>query len=257
MSRSSVLVRLRWLWLLLLLGAVSAGASAGIGHFRSSADRARQAEFALLDARAELNVAARGVGFRSAVTGALSSLRTAQRAEPGTASDIRSLVHQVTRYREAAAAELRALGQGDRQQAARIARERVSPALAAANRSLARAVQVSEGRRRSAEEGAVLGVRLIVVAVALVMLLALSLYARARASALRSELEQESLRWQVAARGFEADHDDLTGLLNRRGFFARLRGRIADDDSGLAVLVLDLDGFKEINDTLGHEAGDE
>jgi diguanylate cyclase (GGDEF)-like protein len=60
----------------------------------------------------------------------------------------------------------------------------------------------------------------------------------------------------VDERGFEADHDELTGLLNRRGFFASLRETIATPDIRVAVLLLDLDGFKEVNDTLGHAAGD-
>jgi len=54
--------------------------------------------------------------------------------------------------------------------------------------------------------------------------------------------------------------DPLTGLLNRRGFFLALDAALARarrSDQQLAVLYLDLDGFKHINDSLGHEAGDE
>lgn len=55
-----------------------------------------------------------------------------------------------------------------------------------------------------------------------------------------------------------AERDALTGLLNRRGLehcVANLasRQRVAE---GLAVLLLDLDGFKQVNDSFGHEAGD-
>jgi diguanylate cyclase (GGDEF)-like protein/PAS domain S-box-containing protein len=57
-----------------------------------------------------------------------------------------------------------------------------------------------------------------------------------------------------------ADHDALTGLLNRRRFEAELERSLAHSaryGGAGAVLLLDLDGFKHVNDTLGHSAGDE
>jgi diguanylate cyclase (GGDEF)-like protein/PAS domain S-box-containing protein len=57
-----------------------------------------------------------------------------------------------------------------------------------------------------------------------------------------------------------AEHDPLTSLLNRRGFEAALGahlGRCQRYGAGGALLMLDLDGFKAVNDTLGHAAGDE
>jgi diguanylate cyclase (GGDEF)-like protein/PAS domain S-box-containing protein len=57
-----------------------------------------------------------------------------------------------------------------------------------------------------------------------------------------------------------ADHDAVTGLYNRRRFEQELARRLAYDarrGSGGAVLALDLDNFKHVNDTLGHKAGDE
>ena len=56
-----------------------------------------------------------------------------------------------------------------------------------------------------------------------------------------------------------ADHDPLTGLLNRRGLEAELERHVAHVNrygARGALLVLDLDHFKVVNDTLGHEAGD-
>jgi diguanylate cyclase (GGDEF)-like protein/PAS domain S-box-containing protein len=56
-----------------------------------------------------------------------------------------------------------------------------------------------------------------------------------------------------------ADHDDLTGLINRRRFQEELRRHLAEGRRyGLSgvLLVLDLDGFKEVNDNHGHSAGD-
>jgi diguanylate cyclase (GGDEF)-like protein/PAS domain S-box-containing protein len=56
-----------------------------------------------------------------------------------------------------------------------------------------------------------------------------------------------------------ADHDPLTGLLNRRRFEEELSERVANAaryDTGGAVLLLDLDNFKYVNDSLGHRTGD-
>jgi len=54
-------------------------------------------------------------------------------------------------------------------------------------------------------------------------------------------------------------HDDLTGLPNRTLFYRRVRAAIAAAEaarSEVAVLLIDLDRFKEVNDTLGHHSGD-
>jgi diguanylate cyclase (GGDEF)-like protein len=56
-----------------------------------------------------------------------------------------------------------------------------------------------------------------------------------------------------------ADHDPLTGLLNRRRFSERLIAETSSSDAAnipLVVAVADLDHFKSINDTAGHHAGD-
>jgi two-component system cell cycle response regulator len=58
----------------------------------------------------------------------------------------------------------------------------------------------------------------------------------------------------------EAMHDPLTGVLNRRAFtiaLARELSRKRRHQNVLAVGICDVDGFKQINDTYGHQAGDE
>ncbi|MEM9270384.1 MAG: diguanylate cyclase, partial [Pseudomonadota bacterium] len=56
-----------------------------------------------------------------------------------------------------------------------------------------------------------------------------------------------------------ASHDNLTGLMNRAAFEEKMRERLAGqrkEDTDLALFLIDLDGFKPINDTFGHGAGD-
>ena len=65
----------------------------------------------------------------------------------------------------------------------------------------------------------------------------------------------ERLKNVAEERRHEAMHDSLTGLANRRAFTLEVEEAMARGRQG-AVLLMDLDDFKDVNDTLGHTAGD-
>ena len=70
-------------------------------------------------------------------------------------------------------------------------------------------------------------------------------------------LTRKELEERAEALAHRATHDPLTELPNRSGLLAHL-DRVAYEMSGqLALLFVDLDGFKVVNDTLGHDVGDE
>jgi diguanylate cyclase len=73
-----------------------------------------------------------------------------------------------------------------------------------------------------------------------------------RLTALKTQAEHERVQQMAYT-------DPLTGLLNRRGLAEALPARLASatPQNMLALFLIDLDGFKGVNDRLGHEAGDD
>jgi diguanylate cyclase (GGDEF)-like protein len=69
-------------------------------------------------------------------------------------------------------------------------------------------------------------------------------------------LAMYSTVWQSARHEYAARHDELTGLPNRSEFRDAVRAAVKDSRQGSCVLLIDLDRFKEVNDTLGHRYGD-
>jgi diguanylate cyclase (GGDEF)-like protein len=73
----------------------------------------------------------------------------------------------------------------------------------------------------------------------------------------RAEAEVARLQDELRVAWYAAAHDPLTGLPNRRAFYRSAPALVADDQRRPLVAVLvDLDDFKRVNDTLGHAVGD-
>ena len=76
------------------------------------------------------------------------------------------------------------------------------------------------------------------------------------AAAARTQVAFRQLAHMADLRRQEATTDPLTGLANRRALTAEVHTRLADSGRSRALLLLDLDKFKEVNDSLGHHVGD-
>jgi len=103
------------------------------------------------------------------------------------------------------------------------------------------------------------GSQMLVLLAAAWQMVWLSLAATRRVTHLRRERDQavasEAIAHELACR------DPLTGLSNRRGFIERIApligANIAHDEPAIALLLLDIDRFKTINDSYGHDVGDD
>jgi diguanylate cyclase (GGDEF)-like protein len=85
----------------------------------------------------------------------------------------------------------------------------------------------------------------------------LELFADSAALAIHHSRLVDTIRAQHQRSQYLASHDPLTGLTNRHGLEASIINLLDRAPEQLAVLVIDLDRFKHVNDTFGHHAGDE
>lgn len=70
---------------------------------------------------------------------------------------------------------------------------------------------------------------------------------------------QKKARMQAEELEYKANHDQLTGLMNRRKinvFLKQAQAQKEQEHAEYALTIFDIDGFKKINDTYGHDAGD-
>jgi len=71
-----------------------------------------------------------------------------------------------------------------------------------------------------------------------------------------ARLDREAIMSAKLEIEYQASHDPLTGLPNRRALDAALKKRSAKEASRVTIVRIDLDHFKSVNDTMGHKAGD-
>ena len=95
--------------------------------------------------------------------------------------------------------------------------------------------------------------QLMVLAVCALQTVGLSLVVGHRLASVRRERDEAQAR--EAELKTLADTDPLTGLYNRRGFVSRVEAALATAEP-VALILLDLDHFKAVNDGFGHDAGD-
>ena len=223
----------------------------------SSAVAARTAHRAVMDgagsaARRRFN------GETTRLAGALQQVHRA--GGSADRSNARILLTFNRRYRAHALQMFTAVARGDDRAARRIAADHVEPAVASIlRRSVAERARQSE-RTLEHLEGQQLADEIVLGSVPISLLLVFAVITASSVSFKRrrhAEVEHEA---ELTRLERAALTDNLTGLRNHRSFhedFARNLAQRNRDGESLSLLMVDLDGLKETNDTFGHQAGDE
>ena len=244
--------------LALFLGALAliVAAASIIVHFRAESATARRAELASAHVQqyayalsaAEWQVVAEG-RLSSELREALSTSAARGRdALPnlGADSTSRASADRYEQYLDAVEDEVRLVDAKDFEAAEELDEKRVDPLFGSLSGILKR---VAAEKRQVAEEaelrGDILTATTLLILLGAIALLLWVEYQRQRRSEARRAQE---LDWQ-------ARHDPLTGLPNRRPLFEDLEAATTQQDARRLVMF-DLDGFKTYNDTFGHPEGD-
>jgi diguanylate cyclase len=161
-------------------------------------------------------------------------------------------------YLTAVDEEVRLVLAGDLEAAEKLDESVIDPTFDSLRESLHAEVLRLTAEADAADRWLLRSIWLIVGAIAITLTTLFALFDRIRAHHRRVEAEHSALRRLAEERRRDSLQDELTRLPNRRALLERLDEMIADatPDRALSLMIMDLDGFKELNDSLGHAAGD-
>jgi diguanylate cyclase (GGDEF)-like protein len=255
-SRTTVKPPRRWPWLALVL-AVGIAAIGALAILHAREQHARRAEMQATLFATDLRDSVRQITL---VGRAIPAKQLAPALTPVIASTARTANERVERLSDLLASDTQVMRMRlQLLQVTKLATSQRSSILSSDHLTLAanQMADTADAIAAQQHDHATLIARETIAGGALAIALSLAIVGLALQHA--SRLVVRAGRRQARMLQELADHDPLTGLANRR--------RLADDLARLApqataeepvqVMICDLDGFKGLNDTLGHEAGDE